>query len=381
MANLDSLLTAQAVLEGLGHAALIFDSAGKLIMVNQAARVLLGRELRALQTAGWLGAVGFFDRFLGAAGETLEDIRQRALVAERPIHFHIHRSGELITCWISTLHGTSGEIFILVGMQTPDWTVLADTAQHYMSEVVQTVEATSGHAALIEQSLRSPRPSQTLDQLQRRIGGFNRLILIHMHRLQRLTTLIARLHAIQSGLIHERIRADRRKIVLSDFMEDFIETIDEIALLDPETEPQRCRARLRTIIPPYLTIDASPHYVTLILRDIVRNAIMYSMRNTPVTIVAFAGSREATVQIDITDEGCGVRLSEHSRVFAPFQRAQQPQIISEFGYGLSLYLCKCEIEAMDGLMWFESQEGSGTTISLRLPAWREDSALPGSASA
>jgi two-component system sensor histidine kinase SenX3 len=104
------------------------------------------------------------------------------------------------------------------------------------------------------------------------------------------------------------------------------------------------------------------------------------MRNTPVTIVVFAGSREATVQIDITDEGCGIRVSEHGRVFTPFQRAQQPQIISEFGYGLSLYLCKCESEAMDGLMWFESQEGSGTTISLRLPAWRDAHAASGSSS-
>ena len=54
--------------------------------------------------------------------------------------------------------------------------------------------------------------------------------------------------------------------------------------------------------------------------------------------------------------------------FAPFERARQPQIIAEFGYGLSLYLAKAEIEAMGGRIGFESQEGIGTAFSLQLPA-------------
>ena len=45
------------------------------------------------------------------------------------------------------------------------------------------------------------------------------------------------------------------------------------------------------------------------------------------------------------DQGYGIRAKEADRVFAPFQRARQPQIIGEFGYGLSLYLAKAEVEA------------------------------------
>jgi two-component system sensor histidine kinase SenX3 len=112
-------------------------------------------------------------------------------------------------------------------------------------------------------------------------------------------------------------------------------------------------------------------HLAVILRDLLRNAIMYSLKASPVYIVGHG--RDQSVQIDVVDEGYGIRGSEAERVFAPFMRARQPQIVGEFGYGLSLYLCKHEVEAMNGRIWFESEEGVGTTFSLKLPAWRDDS--------
>jgi signal transduction histidine kinase len=47
--------------------------------------------------------------------------------------------------------------------------------------------------------------------------------------------------------------------------------------------------------------------------------------------------------------------------------------MAEFGYGLAMYLCKSEVEAMNGRIWFESEEGVGTTFSIKLPAWSDDS--------
>jgi signal transduction histidine kinase len=58
-------------------------------------------------------------------------------------------------------------------------------------------------------------------------------------------------------------------------------------------------------------------------------------------------------------------------VFIPFQRARQPQVIAQFGYGVSLYLAKMEVETMGGRIWFASEEGVGTTFSFKLPLARE----------
>ena len=86
-------------------------------------------------------------------------------------------------------------------------------------------------------------------------------------------------------------------------------------------------------------------------------------------------SAKKTSRAIVIDEGYGIRASDSERVFLPFTRSRQPQIMGEFGYGLSLYLCKNEVEAMNGRIWFESEEGTGTTFSIKLPGWREASGL------
>jgi two-component system, NtrC family, sensor histidine kinase KinB len=97
---------------------------------------------------------------------------------------------------------------------------------------------------------------------------------------------------------------------------------------------------------------------------------MYSASESPVTLTAQPIGNG--VQIGVADQGAGIRASEYERVFAPFERARQPQIIAEFGYGLSLFLCKHEVEAMNGRLWFESEEGHGATFSVKLPQWQPD---------
>jgi signal transduction histidine kinase len=98
---------------------------------------------------------------------------------------------------------------------------------------------------------------------------------------------------------------------------------------------------------------------------------MYSEEGTPIKIRASATQGGDKVQLEIIDQGYGIREKEVDRVFKPFQRARQPQIIREFGYGLSLYLAKTNIETMNGKIWFESEEGVGTTFFLLFPAYKD----------
>ncbi|MCA9905527.1 MAG: PAS domain-containing protein, partial [Anaerolineae bacterium] len=106
----ERMLDNQALLDGLGQGTLVFDSADRLVMINQAARALLGHDIRAFHINGWPGANGFFERYLADDGETLDQIRARALASERPIRFQIQRNGEIIPCWASAVHREGGEI-------------------------------------------------------------------------------------------------------------------------------------------------------------------------------------------------------------------------------------------------------------------------------
>ncbi|MBZ0309680.1 MAG: HAMP domain-containing histidine kinase, partial [Anaerolineae bacterium] len=190
---------------------------------------------------------------------------------------------------------------------------------------------------------------------------------------KRLLEMLEHLEGIRTGALPVSIREQRNKIDLMNFMEDFVEELDEITLVDPETEAQDIRSRVNTNIPAELFVQAAPTYLTRILREMLRNAIMYSLRATPIKIEARVVASKKSIQVDMIDQGYGVRQKEFERVFLPFQRARQPQIIAEFGYGLSLYLCKYEAEAMNGRLWFQSEEGVGSTFSLMLPMWRDDS--------
>lgn len=373
-------LDTQTLIDALGQAILIFDGSGKLTAFNHTARQLLGPDFRMVRSEGWTAAVALMNTRIADPNFTAEEVRTRALETGETQRFQMYRSGEYLPAWIAVQKGGRGELLTVVSVEQPDWTIVSDLLTFYMGEVFSGVDSTQGHAQLISRSLQLQKPGESLDKLIHRIGGFTRLIDIHMHRLGYLTGMMTRLENIRTGRIKEMMTGEMRKIDLLDFVGSFVEEIDESPLLDPESDlsSESHRARLNISIAPDIGIFASAPYVTRVLRDILRNAIMYSMKATPIHVRAHPNRRDHTVQIDVSDEGYGIRTSENERVFQPFARSRQPQIIGEFGYGLSLFLAKHEIEAMNGRMWFQSEEGVGTTVSIRLPMWRDDFALLGS---
>lgn len=363
-------LDLQAILDGLGEGVLIFDAANRLVLDNVAARTIFGNDLKLMRAEGWSAAAVLFNTRLNKNERTVEQVRAEALTSARPIRFHIYRLGEYIPCWAAAVHGDNGEVFTMITVQMPDWTALIEITNRFLEETRDAVEATQGHAELISQSIKRMKQGETVEQLSKRVSGFTRLISTHMHRTALLLDFMERLGDVRTGKVREKVRESKRKIKLSDFVEDFLEELDTVKLVDPETDAQDFRGRIKASVPENLAAAASPFYLSRILRDILRNAIMYSMRATPITIRAQAD--DGSVLVSIVDEGYGIRASESERVWLPFQRSRQPQIMGEFGYGISLFLSKHEVEAMNGRIWFESDEGVGTTFTLKLPAWREE---------
>lgn len=368
--DLDKQLDSQAILDGLGQGVLIFDGTGRLVLDNLAARTMLGTDLKLIRSEGWTAAAVLFNSGQPDPNETIDAVRKRSLESARPVRFHTYRSGEYIPCWAAAVHGKTGDVYTMITVDAPDWSIINDLIGRFRSEVKDAVESTQGHINLVNQSIKRMKPTDTVDQLIKRISGFNKLIATHMYRTGLLMDLLGRLEALRTGMLLTSVRAGRERVVLADFVEDFIEELDETALIDPESEQQDYRARLLMDIPADVLVLASPNHLSVILRDLLRNAIMYSIKATPVKIAATVQGQ--SVQIDVIDEGYGIRAREAEKVFQPFQRARQPQIIAEFGYGLSLYLCKHEVEAMNGGIWFKSEEAVGSTFSIKLPAWYDD---------
>jgi signal transduction histidine kinase len=373
MANtkpLSDTLDYRAILDGLGQGVLIFDNDDKLVLDNVAARTILGANLVLVRAEGWRAAAVLFDS-VPDERPSADEIRGRALRQAQPVRFHTFLSGAYTPCWATAIYGSGGTIYTMITIDRPDWSALTELTSTFRSEARMSITSTRGHAELIKQVVARRTERTTTEQLAKQVSGFAGIMAVHMYRLEMLTDMLQRLEDIRTGHLAAVIRSNRRAIELASFLEDFLEDVVESPLVEDPDPKVDYRDRIRLEVPDGIQVSASREHLTYIFRDLLRNGIMYSEPATPITVRATPSSKARNVQVDVIDQGFGVREKEAGRVFTPFQRARQPQIIAEFGYGLSLYLVKMEIEAMGGKIWFASEEGVGSTFSFKLLLWRQ----------
>lgn len=367
MAETPTHIDYRAILDGLGPGILLFDTQGNLQLDNWSARNILGRNLIPVRTEGWPALARLVHEMREDDQPGLDDLREQALRSANPIRFHMYFSGAYIPCWVAAVYSDTGTVLTLITLERPDWQALTDLMSVFRSETRMSLSATRGHAELVRQILRKSEGDPATQKIIGRVLGFTELIATHMLRLQQLTTQLERLEIIRTGELKKSARAKRRKVRLADFLEDFLEEFADEAIGDPDMGEGDFRDRLSVTIPEDMLVFAPPEHLANALRDTLRNAACYSPPDTPITLHAFADRAGRAVQIDVIDQGYGIRLSEQDRIFAPFERARQPQIIGVDGYGLSLYLTRAELMAIGGMIWFESTEGAGSTFSFRIP--------------
>lgn len=99
--------------------------------------------------------------------------------------------------------------------------------------------------------------------------------------------------------------------------------------------------------------------------NLVNNAIKFSPPKGKITIKSHKDDKH--VQIDISDNGCGIPEHAQESIFEEFYRVDN-QINQQFkGTGLGLTLVKNIVQAHKGKIWVKSQPGIGSTFSFTLP--------------
>lgn len=366
--NLD--LGYQTLLNSLGDAVLIFDATGQLVYENKVAAKILTTNLDLIRSQGWTACAMLMNS--GQEDDNYaNNVRTQALSLPDPVRFFILLSDEHLPCWASRVQSSDGEQLTMLTIARPDWSFFSNLMSRFRDEAEHAIEDTHGHADLIIQIATKRNKIKTIDQLAERIVGFATMMSLQMLRLHNFMEQLQRLEEIRTGIMQKESQGQAKRIRLDDFFEDYLEELADKPIHDIPKSDTDLRDRIEVKIPSGLGVKAAPKYLTFVIRDILKNALMYSAPNTPIRVQAFSTSQGKSIQLDIADEGYGIRDKELDRVFKPFLRARQPQIIAEFGYGLSLYLAKANIEAMGGKIWFKSQEGVGTTFSLLLPAYQE----------
>ncbi len=151
-----------------------------------------------------------------------------------------------------------------------------------------------------------------------------------------------------------------------------IKTTDVVELINKEVKDMLIIAEKKNIqivkeesIPESYMIDVDPEKFRQVLKNLLDNAIKYSNMDGKVYI----GLREEAdnVVFWVKDEGIGIPEAQRDRIFEKFFRADNVLKADTDGTGLGLYIVKAIVEAHQGNVSFETEEGKGTTFYISFP--------------
>jgi signal transduction histidine kinase len=117
-------------------------------------------------------------------------------------------------------------------------------------------------------------------------------------------------------------------------------------------------------IPDNLYLNTDTSRLTIILNNLIGNAIKYSDETKENSFVRIeAAKADKGLAISINDNGIGIERVHQPRIFDMFYRASE----RSKGSGLGLYLVKESVKKLDGSIYLRSKPGVGTTFTVMLP--------------
>ncbi len=138
-------------------------------------------------------------------------------------------------------------------------------------------------------------------------------------------------------------------------------------------------ARLRTfaerqgveirVIPPEASLPAvwgDAERLGQLLLNLLHNAVKFSRSGGVVTVAAVRHAGE--VVISVADQGVGIPVADQPRIFERFFKVDRARERGQGGTGLGLAIARHIAETHRGRIWFQSQDGQGSTFFVALPA-------------
>jgi signal transduction histidine kinase len=112
---------------------------------------------------------------------------------------------------------------------------------------------------------------------------------------------------------------------------------------------------------PLVRVDAD--MIRRVLINLLENAIKFSPSRSKIQVGA--SQKGEWVNVWVQDNGPGIPLADHERIFLKFTRLDYQN--SPKGLGLGLAFCRLAIEGHGGRIWVESDIGKGARFTFTLP--------------
>lgn len=163
-------------------------------------------------------------------------------------------------------------------------------------------------------------------------------------------------------------RIEEGRFLYKVMSQDLVEIVEKVA------SPSKDNAKRKGLIfelnkpegrIPKVDIDAEK--ISIVIQNLVDNAIHYTNKGGTVSISIEHNKPRKEIMVSIKDTGIGIPEEQQKRVFSRFFRAANAVRAETEGTGLGLYIAKNVIEAHNGRIWFESEQGQGTTFFFTIP--------------
>lgn len=127
-------------------------------------------------------------------------------------------------------------------------------------------------------------------------------------------------------------------------------------------EQERIRYQIDSPLP---RVKIDPEYMKRAVFNLIDNALKYS--NPPSPVVVNVRMNENCLEFSVTDQGYGIPAKDLPHIFDRFYRVDKARNSRIPGNGLGLAIVKEIIDAHGGQITAESEEGSGSTFTCRIP--------------
>lgn len=113
-------------------------------------------------------------------------------------------------------------------------------------------------------------------------------------------------------------------------------------------------------------IEFDPDKIQQVFDNLISNAIKYTHRGGKISI-SMKGLN-GLVQVNVRDNGVGIKESEIKKVFRKFSKTSSKPTAGERSFGLGLAITKNILELHNGSIWVESEgSGKGACFSFQIP--------------
>ncbi|MDB1551988.1 cell wall metabolism sensor histidine kinase WalK [Latilactobacillus sakei] len=133
----------------------------------------------------------------------------------------------------------------------------------------------------------------------------------------------------------------------------------------PTDDPNKKYSITRDFTKRDLWVEIDTDKFMQVVDNIMNNAIKYSPDGGVITCRLLETHRH--VILSISDQGLGIPRKDLGEIFDRFYRVDKARSRKQGGTGLGLAISKEVIEAHNGRVWVDSQEGKGSTFYISLP--------------